>query len=93
MKQLLYLHSLARPLILQLAAAVGSFLDSRLRPHLRRLFPSRRAGRIIHVSLLLLGLVVQAVLLWLLSAMITIAIDLAHLWAELASYHFAITQV
>jgi hypothetical protein len=84
MKQLLYLHSVARPIVASLNSAVMAILGRRLLPLGRRLLPSPAGRRVVAGLLLALSLVVQVVLLILLSQVIELCINLAELWAILA---------
>lgn len=91
MRHLLYVHTKTAPLVVLLTRAIAAAAGRRLLPILRRLLPGRRGRRIISTILLVVGLVVQAVLLWTLGELISLCIDLAELWTALARKHLEIT--
>jgi hypothetical protein len=84
MKGILYVHARLQPLALALTHALVGFLNRRLLPALRRRLPSEKAGRILVVLMWLLGLVCQAIMVWLLAQLVDLAIGLFELWAILA---------
>jgi hypothetical protein len=91
MKHVQYAHAAVKPIVAEIHRLLMVFLDSRLRPHLSRLFPSRKGRRIIARSMWCLGLLMQVLLLWLLGELISLCIDVMNLWALLAAHHYAIT--
>jgi hypothetical protein len=84
MKQLLYVHTLARPIVASVHAAIMTAVGRRFLSVGRRLIPGERGRRIVAGLLWALGLVLQVVLVWLLSELVTLCIDLMELWALLA---------
>jgi hypothetical protein len=84
MKGILYVHARLQPLAVALSQALVGFLSRRLLPAARRRFPTARAGRILVVLMWLLGLVCQAIMVWLLVELVDLAIGLFELWAVMA---------
>jgi type IV secretory pathway TrbD component len=92
MKQLRYLHSNVPPIVV-----VWYRLVHELVSRLHRSVTSRPAlsGPRRHL-LILAGVVftlsIQGFELWLLAQLVDLCIDLMEVWAELATYHFALTS-
>lgn len=84
MKQLVYVHAKLTPLVVVLSRAVTTWIVRRLWPVVSRLLPAEKAGLLAIRILWLLGLVCQAVMVWLLSELVTLAIGLYELWAVMA---------
>lgn len=84
MKGILYVHARLQPLVLALTEALVGFISRRLLPAARRRFPSEKAGHVLVVLLWLVGLVCQAIMVWLLAQLVDLAIGLFELWAILA---------
>ena len=92
MRNLVYLHEQLRPLI----AVVFSWVHRRITHCLVFLvgqvsLVKRRPGVLRWVAVVM-SLVVQGVMLWMLAELIELWILGMEVWAELATYHFAITE-
>jgi hypothetical protein len=84
MKRILYMHTRLQPLAVALAQALVGYFKRSILPGLRRRFPSEKAGRILLIVMWLLGLLCQALMLWLLMEIVNLAIGLYELWAIMA---------
>ena len=91
MRYLRYTHALVKPFIAVWLEFLHELIRSRLVSSLGRLIPGPAGRRIIGRLSLALALIAQIVSLWLLSELITIAVDVMHLWALLAHKHLEIT--
>lgn len=84
MKQILYVHARLQPLIVALAQALVGLMGRLLGPALRRRFPTEKAAQYIMVLLWLVGLLCQAIMVWLLKELVELSIGLFELWAIMA---------
>lgn len=90
-KQLLYRHTLVKPLAVVLARWITQILAKRLTGVISRLVPGPRGRNALRIGLWGVSLVVQIVCLVVLSELISLCIDLAELWTVLAHKHLEIT--
>lgn len=84
MKHVLYVHARLTPLVVATTQALVGWLGRRLAPLLLRAMPGERGKQIALLLLWLVGLLCQAIMLWLLAELVDLAIGLYELWAIMA---------
>lgn len=92
MKYLVYGHQSVTPWTWVLLCWIWTSLRRRFTPVARRLGLNRNWRRIVGWTAVAASLVVQAIMLYILGELVDVCISLMELWAELASYHFAIVE-
>lgn len=90
-KQLVYIHTLTRPILVVLSQAAARWVSGWLTPLATKLIPGRQSAAAIRLGILVAALLVQIVCLVILAQLIELCIDLAELWAILAHKHLEIT--
>jgi len=91
MKQLRYYHEPLRPLLRDLISVTAGVARRITDLVLGLVSRGRRRSKGLATIGIVISLVVQMVLLWLLGEMVSLCIDLAELWVELAAKHLEIT--
>lgn len=92
MKYLAYLHQSVPPMVVVVHRWLRELIGRRLNSGTRRPALSPEGRRVALRVAGLLALAIQIVLVLLVQQLVELSIDLMEVWAELASYHFAITS-
>lgn len=92
MKFLLYGHQSVPPMVVALYRVLREWIGRRLLSGGCRPALSRRRRRLAWRIAGLLSLATQIVLVLIAQQLVELSIDLMEVWAELASYHFALTS-
>jgi hypothetical protein len=92
MKYLVYAHQNVPPMVCVLFRWLRGVIGRRLNSGTRRPALSPEGRRVALRVAGLLALAIQIVLVIIAQYLIELSLDLMEVWAELASYHFAITS-
>jgi hypothetical protein len=93
MKQLPYLHSNVPPIVVVWYRLTHELVGRLYRSVTTRPALSRPRRHLLIAVGVVFSLLVQGFELWLLAQLVDLCIDLMEVWAELATYHFALTSI